>query len=215
MPKKAKDIQERDAKASQQKILVAAEVVFAEKGFDGARVDEIAKIAQINKAMIYYYFQSKEQLLRALIDKHFNEMAEEKKSLIDSFSEGVPIPSEKISDHMMEMFAKRSSFLRIITIEALKNNDFTTDLFQIIDYAVPHLNSLTEKAGMSPEEVTRLKTNIFYFGFAPILMYFTVGGQWTEYSDMDQKTFRQSFINDYQNSYIRSIKEMLIPDEPK
>ncbi len=51
----------------QIEILLVAEQLFAEKGFDGTSVREIAKIANINVAMISYYFGSKEKLLEALV----------------------------------------------------------------------------------------------------------------------------------------------------
>ena len=52
---------------SKRRILEAASKIFAEKGYDGARVDEIAKRAAVNKALIYYYFpKGKEELLERL-----------------------------------------------------------------------------------------------------------------------------------------------------
>ncbi|TDF91312.1 TetR/AcrR family transcriptional regulator [Paenibacillus piri] len=202
MPKIPKAAQERDAQASQQKILAAAEAVFAEKGFDGARVDEIAKRASVNKAMLYYYFQSKEKLLRALTDKHFKEMSEEKLRFIESLSSDEPVLAERLGEHMMGMFVKRRSFLRIIAIEALKNDEFARDIFRIVESAIPHLNTLAEKAGMDSEKLTRLKMNIFFFGFGPVLLYLTIGEQWTEYSGMDEQTFRQSFIEDFRPQFL-------------
>lgn len=56
-----------------EKILKAAINLFADKGFDATSVDEIAKNAGINKAMIYYYFSSKEELLASIIRKSINE----------------------------------------------------------------------------------------------------------------------------------------------
>jgi AcrR family transcriptional regulator len=49
-------------------ILVAAEDLFAEKGFDGTSVRDIAQQAGVNLAMISYYFGSKEKLLESLIE---------------------------------------------------------------------------------------------------------------------------------------------------
>jgi TetR/AcrR family transcriptional regulator len=54
-----KPVNEADARA---RILTAAAEVFAEIGFAGARVDEIAQRAGINKAMLYYHVGDKEQL---------------------------------------------------------------------------------------------------------------------------------------------------------
>lgn len=67
---------------SLQKILKAAREVFSEYGFAGARIDLIAKKAQVNKAMIYYHFKSKEELYHTIIDSLFD-----KRKLIDSFIE--------------------------------------------------------------------------------------------------------------------------------
>src|SRR5258708_31811845 len=49
-------------------ILVAAEELFGEKGFDGTSVRDIAQKAGVNLAMISYYFGSKEKLLEYLIE---------------------------------------------------------------------------------------------------------------------------------------------------
>jgi len=49
-------------------ILTVAEQLFAEKGFDGTSVRDIAQLANVNLAMISYYFGSKEKLLEALIE---------------------------------------------------------------------------------------------------------------------------------------------------
>ncbi|MCK5841866.1 MAG: TetR/AcrR family transcriptional regulator [Candidatus Sabulitectum sp.] len=54
-------------KMSEQTILDAAAEEFAEKGYDGARVDAIAKRAGINKAMLYYRVGDKEELYRRVV----------------------------------------------------------------------------------------------------------------------------------------------------
>ena len=51
---------------TEQKILAAATEVFLEKGHDGARMQEIADKAGINKALLHYYFRSKQKLFRTV-----------------------------------------------------------------------------------------------------------------------------------------------------
>ena len=58
---------------SKIRILDSASKVFAEKGYSGARMDEIAGKARVNKALIYYYFKSKEAILKELYQKFFRE----------------------------------------------------------------------------------------------------------------------------------------------
>ena len=54
-------------------ILAAAGRVFARSGLAGARTETIAAAAGVNKALLYYYFQSKERLYEAVVEDHFFE----------------------------------------------------------------------------------------------------------------------------------------------
>lgn len=56
---------------TQKTILDAAKKVFLAKGFDGARMQEIADEAGINKALLHYYFRSKDRLFDAIFDEAF------------------------------------------------------------------------------------------------------------------------------------------------
>lgn len=56
---------------TEERIFEAALTVFARKGKDGARMQEIADEAAINKAMLHYYFRSKDQLYEAVFDYVF------------------------------------------------------------------------------------------------------------------------------------------------
>ncbi len=55
------------------KILNAAKLIFSRHGFNGARIDQIAKEANVNKAMIYYHFKNKEELYDAVVDSIFSK----------------------------------------------------------------------------------------------------------------------------------------------
>ncbi len=57
-----------------QRIVAAAEKIFAEQGLDGARTDAIARAARVNKALLYYYFKSKEELHRFTLQTLFGAM---------------------------------------------------------------------------------------------------------------------------------------------
>lgn len=56
------------------RVLDAAERAFADHGFAGARVNGIAAAADVNKAMLYYYFDSKEGLYRAVLERVFDQV---------------------------------------------------------------------------------------------------------------------------------------------
>ena len=54
---------------TEDKILEAATEVFVQKGMEGARMQEIANAAGINKALLHYYFRSKDKLFDAIFSK--------------------------------------------------------------------------------------------------------------------------------------------------
>jgi TetR/AcrR family transcriptional regulator len=60
---------ERDAEVAREAILEAAKEVFAQEGFDGARIDTIADKAGYNKSLIFHYFGDKEGLYRTIITR--------------------------------------------------------------------------------------------------------------------------------------------------
>ena len=57
---------------TEEKILEAAKKIFHRKGFEGARMQEIADEADINKALLHYYFRSKEKLFEAVFEDAFS-----------------------------------------------------------------------------------------------------------------------------------------------
>jgi TetR/AcrR family transcriptional regulator len=61
--------------ASRQRLLAAAAGEFAGRGFAGASVDRIARVARVNKAMIYYHFTSKAALYREILRDMFEAVA--------------------------------------------------------------------------------------------------------------------------------------------
>lgn len=62
------------AERARADILAIATEEFAEKGFSGARVDEIAARTQTSKRMIYYYFRDKEGLFTAVLEQGYRHM---------------------------------------------------------------------------------------------------------------------------------------------
>jgi AcrR family transcriptional regulator len=71
----------RDAEPTRARILAAARQEFARVGLGGARVDGIAALAGANKRMLYYYFGSKDELFRAVLEATYEHIRESEKAL--------------------------------------------------------------------------------------------------------------------------------------
>lgn len=62
-------------KRHRKKIIEVSQTLFSNKGFDATRVDDIAKAAGVNKALIYYYFKSKDDILTHLIQMLLDDVS--------------------------------------------------------------------------------------------------------------------------------------------
>jgi AcrR family transcriptional regulator len=63
-------------KSTRQRIIETALEEFAARGFDGAKVDRIARRARVNKAMLYYHFRSKAALYLEILREQFGALGE-------------------------------------------------------------------------------------------------------------------------------------------
>ncbi len=64
----------RDAQMTQQRILDAAEQEFSRRGLNGARLSAIADLAQVTTASLHYYFENKENLYKAVLQRPIDEV---------------------------------------------------------------------------------------------------------------------------------------------
>lgn len=93
---------ENNLNDKQIQILEVAEMLFAEKGFDGTSIRDISKEAKINVAMVSYYFGSKEKLLESLILYKTSGLKERLINIIDENLE----PIEKINK-LIDLYINR------------------------------------------------------------------------------------------------------------
>lgn len=71
-------------RTAEQRILISARDIFHRKGFEGARMQEIADNAKINKALLHYYFRSKEKLFDAVFEEALKALLPKVKELLSS-----------------------------------------------------------------------------------------------------------------------------------
>jgi TetR/AcrR family transcriptional regulator len=73
--------QRRDPVATRKKLLTAARLEFARHGLAGARVDEIAERAGVNKQLVYHYFGDKDALYLAVLEWVYEDIREQERRL--------------------------------------------------------------------------------------------------------------------------------------
>src|SRR5882757_9942514 len=99
----ARKPQRRDPAATRKKLLTAARREFAENGLAGARVDEIAERAGVNKQLVYHYFGDKDALYLAVLEWVYAEIrTQERKLNLEGLPPQLAIKKliESSSDHL-------------------------------------------------------------------------------------------------------------------
>ncbi len=165
---------------TREKILESAQSEFAHHGFDGARVDKIADLAGVNKAMIYYHFQSKENLYRAIIESHVKMIGDFwERAMIEESDPEILI--RKASEYYYSMPAGTALFVPIILREVasggetfksaiakvMSERNLISKMRQMIDKGIADgkFRNLDSKQAM----ISFLGMNIFYLIMAPFM----------------------------------------------
>lgn len=104
-------------------LLSAGRQVFAEMGFDGARVDHIAKQAGVNKALINYHFGGKAELFKAIIEDFTMKLAADLAQVIQP-TDAAPAQLKCFVRHMAKTVAQNPEFPRLLLFESQKSQQF-------------------------------------------------------------------------------------------
>lgn len=104
-----------DGKRVRRNIIDAAHALFAEKGYSGAKVEEIVVRARTTKPMIYYYFGSKERLFAAVLEDVYAGMRAIEQSL--QLAELPALEAmRKVIEVTFDYHAKNPEWVRLVSI---------------------------------------------------------------------------------------------------
>lgn len=101
---------------TKNKILNAAEEIFAIKGYGGARTAEIAKKAGVNKALLHYYYSTKDGLYHAVMDRILFDLIQIAQDVLKKGLKGEAL-AEGLFDAFFDYAAKHHYFVRLTTVE--------------------------------------------------------------------------------------------------
>ncbi len=136
---------QRDANKSKEMIISSAMSLFAKDGYDGASVDLIAKNANINKAMIYYYFENKAKLYEVVVKNLLDEIC--KNIVIKSQNCIKPIEELKSFIFTFAKFAKENPYLPSLMLVELSagGKNLPSDMFAGFKKIFSLLNAILKR----------------------------------------------------------------------
>jgi AcrR family transcriptional regulator len=181
---------------SREKILAAARCEFAENGFDGARVDRIAQRAKVNKALIYYYFKSKDELLQELLRAFLAERRMARPQA-PSASGKRDLP-DKIAQFDVDFLFERRDILRIALMEDLKaSQDGLPGAGTLMKHWLEGLVDAREqyaRDGYGYRYTPRVITALYFFHLMPTLVFSAMSETLAKSVGLDVSTLHDEFV---------------------
>jgi TetR/AcrR family transcriptional regulator len=172
MPKKRSDDtkpQRRDPAATRRKLLTAARREFADSGLAGARVDEIAARAGVNKQLVYHYFGDKDALYLAVLEWVYEEIRTQERKLN---LEGMP-PQQairKLIESSFDHLALHPDFIVLLNDENRNGARHVRASLRIEDMHSPLVSMVSKILAEG------VRAGTFRKGVNPVHLYISIAG---------------------------------------
>ena len=172
-----------------EKILLAAEKVFAKKGFTRAKVSEIAKLAHVAEGTVYEYFSNKEDLLLSIPEKRFKQYAT---GLPQVFEIRSPLKKlKRFITHHFWLFLQERDFLQVFLFQIQLNKRFYgTKAFESFRTYYKVVEEIIEEGKSDgtfrPEINSRLLRNLFLGTFSHLALRWLVIGESNDTDKMQE-----------------------------
>ncbi|MFZ4542693.1 MAG: TetR/AcrR family transcriptional regulator [Saprospiraceae bacterium] len=115
---------------TEEKILQSARKIFIQKGYDGTRMQEIADGADINKAMLHYYFRSKDLLYERVFIDYMRKIVPNMNSILENNTLSIFQKIERIISSYIDFLVENPELPSFIIGEVSKRPDFLIKTFQ-------------------------------------------------------------------------------------
>ncbi len=195
---------------SRLKILHAAEYLFSEYGFDATSVDKIAEKANVNKAMIYYHFKNKDDLIAALFTSVIEQItAASSSALVASRTTGEASIAKKVESELIQM-TRWKKILSVLLMEALKGKKSSTALFRCADLALANERETQQSDDHTSSPIApsvRNHTFEFFSGFIPMMTFIVMQDAWCKYYHFEKSKATEAFIDVFIETHLRAHRQ--------
>lgn len=158
---------------TKDKILNSAQLIFNEKGYEHTSVEEIAKHAGITKAMIYYHFNNKENIMLQLIKRLLSSIKEDLHAQVSTDKRTNSILMEEHIKNMIDLWKDNKEIGAFIVTKALKNPKLFTKLQEIVEpfYNEVIKNNSKEESDINYKQNSEKYFKLFFFNTLPMILY--------------------------------------------
>jgi AcrR family transcriptional regulator len=157
----------RNAAGTRDRVLKAAIVEFCRHGYDGARMDRVAKGAGSNIRMVYHYFHSKERLYLAVLEHIYSEVRSKEAAL--NLRDHEPMDGMlALVDFTFDHLLDHPEFIELIRNENLLRGKYVKKSAFVPKAALPLVDTIRDLLGRG------VRHGIFHPGLDPIQLYVSI-----------------------------------------
>jgi len=179
---------------TKERILAAALDEFACHGFAGTRVDQIARAAGVNKAMIYYHFANKEELFNELFRQEMEQLKLELGEVLGR-NTGSAEGKMQATRQVLEYVERKEKYLRVLMSGSLLDQSLLPHFFQLLDFTTSAGLDLAQKAGQAEQESNEhTLLDELFTGLLPLIGFVLLGKGLQAYYGWDKETLTERFI---------------------
>lgn len=207
---------------AKERIIHAAIELFSQKGYDATRVNDIASAANVNKALIYYYFNSKQDILDFMVDSLLNKTVSFaldfiQTNIIKMIKEGYleikPDRLHFVNDEAMDIFLQNSykfyehvidyvlqnrEIIRILMLESLKKGKYQNSLFRFMKYMRGNDENPIFKTIFDADRDFIYSDEMilfnFFFSIIPVVSFAAYFDDYKAVSSLNEDALRSSFL---------------------
>ena len=210
---------------ARDRIIKASIRLFSEKGFHGTRVNEIAESANVNKALIYYYFKSKEDILDCMMHSVFDstisltvnfihtnivrmvkddqlKIKEDRLHFVDEAAVECFLQNALMYyEEFINVAVKNRQILRVLMLESLKSGKHSNALFQLIEFTKnsdhnPVFRTIAKAdQGFTYSEDMTLFK--FFFSIIPSISFAAYFDEYKRISGLNEDQLRRSLLRSF------------------
>lgn len=182
------------ADKTKEKILQAALHEFAIHGLAGARVDEIAKVAGVNKAMIYYHFTGKDALFHELFQLEMELLKQEIASILQQHNTASAEDMSAAVKALLTYVTGKKELLKVLISESTRQDTHLPHLFQLLDVTTAIGVEAAQKSGRTLPDEEEPVLHEFFSGLLPLIYYVLLRDSLKKYYGWKEKTMDDRFI---------------------
>lgn len=159
----------RNPQDTRRRLLDAARSVFSKRGLEGARVDDIAALARVNKQLVYYHFGNKQRLYLAVLEETYAKIRAEELQL--DLAHLPPLEAmEQLIAFTFDYYTKNPDFVPLLSDENLHEarNLRQSKIIQQLHSPLVEMIGETLQRGQ--------KSGVFHVNIDPVQLYITIAG---------------------------------------